>query len=150
MGFQPLGKAEVCRRYDQALLACTQPGATKPVFLSHSLESILQVNEYLKSASTVLCPPFTVLIRIRPESYSYVYDWRRQQEHQLIAAKGTGMTDGEVDEFVARYMPGYELWAEATDTNTNKGGGEVELGWKGNVLTLLYGKDREVMSVETS
>jgi hypothetical protein len=147
MGFQPLGQAEISRRYDQALRTSEQPGTTKPVFLSHSLESLIQVDEYLKTASAVLYPAFTVLIRIRPRSYSYVYRWRREQEHQMITARGAGMTDEEVDDFVARYMPGYELWAEPTNVNE---GGEVEMGWKGNVLTLLYGKDREVISVEES
>lgn len=147
MGFQPLGQAEISRRYDQALRTSEQPGATRPVFLSHSLESLIQVDEYLKVASEVLYPTFTVLILIRPQSYSYVYEWRRQQEHQMISARGAGMTDGEVDAFVARYMPGYELWAEPTNINE---GGEVEMGWEGNVLTLLYGKDREVISVEES
>jgi D-glycerate 3-kinase len=145
MGFQPLGQAEISRRYDQALRTSEQPGPTRPVFLSHSLESLIQVDEYLKVASEVLYPTFTVLIR--PQSYSYVYEWRRQQEHQMISARGAGMTDGEVDAFVARYMPGYELWAEPTNITE---GGEVEMGWEGNVLTLLYGKDREVISVEES
>ena len=31
---------------------------------------------------------------------AYVYDWRIEQEHSLIAQKGSGMTDAEVRVFV--------------------------------------------------
>lgn len=34
------------------------------------------------------------------EDISYVYDWRIQQEHGLIASRGSGMTNDQVTEFV--------------------------------------------------
>ena len=143
MGFQPLGRDLITRRYQQASSSreTSDPDHLVPAFLSHSLQSLLQVDEYLAAASKVLYPPFSLLIQIRPESYTYVYDWRRQQEHHMIAARGTGMSDEEVDAFVGRYMPGYELWSECTE-------GEMGSRWKGNSLTLMYGKNREVLSVE--
>lgn len=142
MGFQALGRDELRRRYEHACSAHAQDAAfQKPAFLSHSLESLLQVNEYLESAGAILYPPFSVLVQIRPESYSYVYAWRLQQEHQLIAARGTGMSDQQVEEFVTRYMPGYELWAESAE-------GEVGSLWRGKSIVLRYGKGREVVSVE--
>jgi len=144
MGFQPLGEDELTQRYQEALSSqeASGPEHLKSAFLSHSLQSLLQVDEYLAAASKVLYPPFSLLIEIRPESYTYVYDWRRQQEHHMIAARGTGMSDSEVDAFVGRYMPGYELWSKCTE-------GEMGSRWKGNSLTLMYGKNREVLSVES-
>ncbi|KAJ9101505.1 hypothetical protein QFC19_005158 [Naganishia cerealis] len=143
MGFQALGRDELIRRYEQARSVYARQDSVleKPAFLSHSLESLLQVDEYLDSAGAILYPPFSLLIRIRPESYSYVYAWRKQQEHQLIAARGSGMTDQQVEEFVMRYMPGYELWAGNTD-------GEVGSLWTGKSLVLWYDKGREVVSVD--
>lgn len=143
MGFQPLGRDRITRRYQEALSSQEIAGSDylKPAFLSHSVQSLLQVDEYLAAASKVLYPPFSLLVQIRPESYTYVYGWRRQQEHHMIAARGTGMNDEEVDAFVGRYMPGYELWSECTE-------GEMGSRWKGNSLTLMYGKNREVLSVE--
>jgi D-glycerate 3-kinase len=136
MGFQPLGEDNLTRRYQAALSSqeSTHPNHLKPAFLSHSLQSLLHVDDYLSAASKILYPSFSLLIQIRPESYTYVYDWRRQQEHHMIATRGTGMSDAEVDAFVGRYMPGYELWSGSR--------------WKGNSLTLMYGKDREVLAVE--
>lgn len=39
-----------------------------------------------------------------------VYNWRLQQEEQLIARKGTGMDETQVRAFVDRYMPMYLLY----------------------------------------
>ena len=39
-----------------------------------------------------------------------VYTWRRDQEHELIKEKGSGMTDEEVEKFLDRYMPCYDLY----------------------------------------
>jgi pantothenate kinase-related protein Tda10 len=41
-----------------------------------------------------------VLVHIDAEDIAYVYQWRLQQEHALIAAKGQGMSDDSVREFV--------------------------------------------------
>ena len=52
------------------------------------------------------------------------------------------MTDEEVKVFVERYMPGYDL----------QGGGVTEeahaTAWRGNGYRLIYGKDREIITVE--
>lgn len=34
------------------------------------------------------------------EDITYAYDWRIQQEHGLIASRGSGMTNDQVTEFV--------------------------------------------------
>ncbi|RKP19024.1 P-loop containing nucleoside triphosphate hydrolase protein [Rozella allomycis CSF55] len=41
---------------------------------------------------------------------SYAFEWRLQQEHQLINSKGSGMSDEQVLEFVSRFQPAYELF----------------------------------------
>lgn len=42
-----------------------------------------------------------------------VYQWRLQQEHQLISNRGTGMTDEQVLFFVDRYYPSYKLYYDS-------------------------------------
>lgn len=133
MGFQPLGPDELARRYTSAL---DDQASTRLAFLDHSLESLLQVDNYLSTFSKTLYPPFQILIQIRPESYDYVYTWRKEQEHAMIAVRGQGMTDEQVEAFVRRYMPGYELWSDVGDA------------WKGRSLVLWYGRGREVVKVE--
>jgi pantothenate kinase-related protein Tda10 len=146
MGFQALRREELIQRYEEARSIHVQhPASTPPTFLSHSLQSLIQVNEYLLTASDILYPPFSLLVQIRPESYAYVYAWRLQQERQLIATRGTGMSDAQVEEFVRRYMPGYELWAHVGG-NTD-GQNETSL-WSGKSLVLWFGKERELVSVE--
>lgn len=40
------------------------------------------------------------LVVLCPRDYRFSQQWRRQAEHQMIAAGRTGMTDAEIDEFV--------------------------------------------------
>jgi pantothenate kinase-related protein Tda10 len=133
MGFQPIGATELTRRYNDALSSHASP---RPVFLDHSLESLIQVDSYLSTAAQTLYPPFQVLIQIRPESYDYVYEWREEQEHAMIARRGAGMTDEQVEAFVRRYMPGYELWSDVGDA------------WRGRSLVLWFGRGRDVVKTE--
>lgn len=143
MGFEPLSTQELFRRYElacQSALAEDQSDfSLLPSILSHSLESLTQVNEYLVAASKTLYSPFSLMIQIRPASYAHVYAWRIQQEKALVAQGRGGMDDEQVRHFVARYMPGYELW-----------GGQVQGKglWEGKRLVLSIGADREVVSVE--
>lgn len=133
MGFQPLGPTELTRRYTHALSTHT---FLRPAFLDHSLESLIQIDSYLSTAAQTLYPPFQVLIQIRPGSYDYVYEWRKEQEHAMVALRGAGMTDEQVEAFVRRYMPGYELWSGVGDA------------WRGRSLVLWFGRGRDVVNVE--
>lgn len=46
---------------------------------------------------------------------------------------GKGMSDQAVEDFVARYMPGYECF-----------GGGIEQRWKGALLRIVIDKDRTI------
>lgn len=39
-----------------------------------------------------------------------VYAWRKEQEHETILKNGSGLTDLQVEKFVDRYMPCYEVY----------------------------------------
>lgn len=45
----------------------------------------------------------------------WVYAWRKEQEHKLKEERGEGMSDAEVEQFVDRYMPVYELFDSEAD-----------------------------------
>lgn len=46
------------------------------------------------------CSMLDAFVHIDAEKTTYVYDWRLQQEAALRTAKGTGMTDEQVINFV--------------------------------------------------
>ncbi|TXT11277.1 hypothetical protein VHUM_02028 [Vanrija humicola] len=109
----------------------------------HSLDALLQVNTNLSTfAATTYAFPFATLVQIEPVDYDLVFRWRLEQEQAMKAANGgRGMTDAEVEQFVARYMPGYELWKDGM-WETGRG-----LPWEGSGLRLYYGPEREVTAV---
>jgi pantothenate kinase-related protein Tda10 len=132
----PLAPDELRDRYSSAPKAA-------PYFSQHSYDDLPQVNTNLSDfAATVYAFPFNSLIQIEPEDYDLVFRWRLEQEHAMKAANGgRGMTDTEVAAFVARYMPGYELWK---DSMWDVGRG---LLWEGSGLRLYYGPEREVTAI---
>jgi len=102
---------------------------------THPLSSIVQINGNLHKFDAVVSPYFDCHIAIRAETYDHVYNWRLQQENMMKAGSGgLGMSDEEVEEFVNKYMPVYEVFGE---TGPNR-----------RTLRLMFGSEREVMNVE--
>ena len=136
MGFASLSEDEIRQRYEtKTTLSDTS------YFLDHPLSSLLTLNSYLHDFAAQVYPPFETIVQIEPESYNYVFAWRLEQERNMKKANGgKGMTDEQVQKFVERYMPGYELWKE--------GVWGKERPWAGRGLRLWYGKDREVVKVD--
>ncbi|CAN6643464.1 probable ATP-dependent kinase Tda10p [Trichomonascus vanleenenianus] len=78
----------------------------------HSLADVLEVNRRL-GEYTQIWDEFDALVHLDAEDIGYVYDWRLEQEHKMIALKGSGMSDAGVRKFVDGYMPAYELYNDA-------------------------------------
>ncbi|KAF2690899.1 P-loop containing nucleoside triphosphate hydrolase protein [Lentithecium fluviatile CBS 122367] len=110
VGFQPLSLADVEKK--QQLASAGKLPVNTPA--KHKLEHLLEVNESLKKYCDTFMGPqhFDFMIHIDTDDLLNVYRWRLEQEHKLIAAKGTGMKDEEVRAFVDGYMPGYELYLD--------------------------------------
>ncbi|KAE8216404.1 hypothetical protein CF327_g422 [Tilletia walkeri] len=104
--------------------------------LRHSLDSLLEVNEKLRQYESEWYPHIDTFIQLWPASESpaveeraneeykaldafpssakaLVFQWRLEAEHWMKknVSKGKGMTDDQVKDFVARYMPAYELFS---------------------------------------
>jgi D-glycerate 3-kinase len=110
VGFQPLSQAQIEEKYKLAVAG--QLPVNTPA--SHKLEHLLEVNASLQRYSDAFMGPrhFDFLIHIDTDDLRNVYTWRLEQEHKLIAAKGTGMKDEGVRAFIDSYMPGYELYLD--------------------------------------
>jgi D-glycerate 3-kinase len=63
------------------------------------------VNAYLSGETGVLFSAIDRLIYLRPPSFDIVYQWRCEQEHQLIASghAPAAMSDAQIKRFVAHY-----------------------------------------------
>ncbi|KAL9936614.1 hypothetical protein V8E36_004682 [Tilletia maclaganii] len=109
------------------------PDLAQPLVFSlqHPQASLLELNENLRHYEREWYPHIDTFIQLWPSSPSpqqeeyaaidafpsqakaLVFQWRLQAEHWMKAnvSEGKGMTDDQVKDFVARYMPGYELFA---------------------------------------
>jgi D-glycerate 3-kinase len=126
VGFRALHAADVERLWS----------APSRTLHSHKLEHLLFINEQLRGYDAIT-DLFDSFIHIDAEDTEYVYEWRLQQEAQLRAERGTGMTDEQVVKFVDAYYPAYELFADGV----RKG---IFSGKSGCQLRLVVGKDRGV------
>ncbi|CAK7212543.1 hypothetical protein SBRCBS47491_001501 [Sporothrix bragantina] len=104
---------------------------------THKLEHLLFVNEKLAAYDAAVTNRIDALIHLDAEKTPYVYDWRREQEAALRQARGTGMTDEQVEQFVDAYYPAYELFSDGVRQG-------IFGADKGRQLRLIIGKDRRV------
>lgn len=103
----------------------------------HKLEDLQFINEQLQSYYGVT-DRFDAFIHIDAEDTEYVYEWRLQQEHQMIRERGMGMTDEQVVKFVDAYYPAYELFLDDVRSG-------IMPYRPGCQLRLVVGKDRMVV-----
>lgn len=78
----------------------------------HSLESLEWINNTLKEYERDWYEFMDIFVHLSAPNLSTIFKWRAEQEKDLWAKKGTGMSDEQVREFVMRFMPAYELYLE--------------------------------------
>lgn len=111
------------RNLDHQLIE-TYGESQDPIIKSLKCEHLTMVDEYLSRYQRVF-QKCQYSIILSTDDISNVYKWRLQQEHALIQNKGGGMTDGEIKDFVDRYMPMYKLYYKTlcqvgnSETNRN-------------------------------
>lgn len=105
----------------------------------HKLYHLQEVNKQLAKFHPVW-DAFDYFVFIDTDSTDSVYDWRQEQEDDLIARTGSGMTNGQVKAFVDRYMPMYVLYYWRLCR-----GGTLT---RGKNLRVKINKKREVLGIE--
>jgi D-glycerate 3-kinase len=110
VGFQALPSSAIEEKY-QLALAGKLPINTPA---HHQLQHLLAVNDNLKRYCDAFMGPehFDFFIHIDTTDLRNVYTWRLQQEHKMIEAKGSGMSDEQVRAFIDGYMPSYEIYLD--------------------------------------
>ena len=139
VGFRPLPEADVEQSYRLAKerkLVVNTPA-------QHQLAHLLEVNDSLRRYCDTFMGPqhFDFMIHIDTDDIRNVFTLRLQQEHRLIEAKGTGMTDDQVRAFIGGYMPGYELYLDGLRAGFF--GGE-----SGRQIRVVLNNEREVEKME--
>ncbi|KAJ5338736.1 hypothetical protein N7541_010700 [Penicillium brevicompactum] len=113
-------------------------------------EDVKAVNDALRQYD-VLTNKLDALIHIDAENPRFVYEWRQEQERTLRAAKGTGMTEEQVNHFVDGYYPSYELFTETLREGAFKPGAHStstsDAEWQGRQLRLVVDRNRRVQEV---
>jgi D-glycerate 3-kinase len=138
VGFQPLPASAVEEKYTKAL-ASKLPINTPA---QHQLPHLLEVNDNLKRYCDAFMGPlhFDLFIHIDTSDLRNVYIWRLEQEHKLIAAKGSGMSDDQVRAFIDGYMPSYEIYLDTLRQGL--------FSDKGRMVRVILDKQRGVESME--
>jgi len=130
-GFLPYeSQGEIDKKYKDSTLLKNFP-----------IDDVNEINSFLDQYSKIW-DFFDVDIFFDTADINYVYEWRLQQEHELIKSKGSGMTDEQVKAFISRYMVVYELYYKDF---TNRG---VPATPKGQNFRIKIDKDRNIETTE--
>ncbi|KAK5957173.1 hypothetical protein OHC33_001543 [Knufia fluminis] len=157
VGFRPLPEFTLQTIHANAVKAAYSKEKDTPAYRGrlayNTPKSLNTINEALKEYDEITSQ-YDGLIHIDAEDPLYVYEWRLEQEHNLKKAKGSGMSDEEVKNFVDGYYPSYELYVDGLRMGVfrtlmqDKLEGEGDTDWEGRQLRLVVGRDRKVKKAE--
>ena len=105
------------------------------------LQHICEINRNLRVYNDTFMGPetFDVLVHIDTDDLTNVYRWRIEQEHATRRAKGQGLSDDAVIDFVRGYMPSYELYLDQLRRQGFAAGGH---------LRVVLDADRNIVRLE--
>ena len=112
VGFRALRDGEVQYKWASSVEQHKEGTGATTTLWQHEFSHLLFINDQLRGYN-VITNLFNAMIHIDAENTEYVYAWRLQQEREMIAAKGSGMSEEEVIKFVDGYYPAYELYTES-------------------------------------
>ena len=135
VGFRSLARAKLQDKWNDAVRQ-RKDGNYSGRLGWNRLEDIEHVNECLIQYDS-LTDQLDGLIHLDAADPLFVYGWRLEQETQLRASVGKGMSDEQVNRFVDGYYPAYELYTEELRAGAVKHS-------EGRQLRLIIGQDRKV------
>ncbi|OAX80622.1 hypothetical protein ACJ72_05044, partial [Emergomyces africanus] len=147
VGFRALPEEELRRVWEDAVqLRLRDPQGYKGRLGHVRFEDVKVINEALKG--------YDVFTNDAQDTH-FVYDWRQEQERNLLATKGAGMTVGQVNKFVDGYYPSYELFTPALrigvfvprQESEPQPGLADDTSWTGKQLRLVVDRQRRVCDV---
>ncbi|KAJ2797819.1 hypothetical protein H4R20_005048 [Coemansia guatemalensis] len=72
-------------------------------------DNLRQVNQNLQKYERELYPLIDAWVWLRLADLDVVYRWRKDQEDELAAQGRPSLSDQQLEDFVTRFMPGYEM-----------------------------------------
>lgn len=147
IGFQPLMADDLQNCWEQARARLsTQTTWDTQVLGTLELEHVAEINRHLHSYVDTFMGPdkFHYLVHLDTDDLENVYRWRQSQEHALWQAKGEGMSDDDVVNFVRGYMSSYELYLDRLRRD-----GFASRGGRAAHLRVVLDDDRSIVRMET-
>ncbi|KAK4939975.1 hypothetical protein LTR10_019827 [Elasticomyces elasticus] len=148
VGFRPLSEQALEAKHSAAVSSLQNSTPSNPYSgrLGHNtLKSVTAINDALMAYDN-LTSQLDAFIHIDAADPLFVYKWRLEQEANLRASRGSGMTDKQVKHFVDGYYPAYELYTDTLRDGVFK---DTKTHWQGRQLRLIVGEDRKVKEVVT-
>ncbi|KAJ1944184.1 hypothetical protein EC988_006050 [Linderina pennispora] len=142
LGFRMLDKMEFARFLGNVR------DSDSPLF-KHSRSftdaNLAEINGNLKAYETSLYTLIDAWVYMRVSNVDVVYRWRKQQEDELAASGRSSLSDTQLEDFISRFMPGYEMALDKLDRH-----GFVSSGLLGapNTLRMHLDIDRNVVAFD--
>ncbi|ODH48234.1 hypothetical protein GX48_05632 [Paracoccidioides brasiliensis] len=113
VGFRARPEEEIRKVWEYAVQQCKQDLVGYRGRLGYvRFEDVKVINDALRGYDA-FTDQLDAFIHIDAEDTHFVYDWRQEQEQNLIAVKGSGMTVEQVNKFVDGYTPSKPADVEA-------------------------------------
>ncbi|KAJ2160080.1 hypothetical protein GGF46_002538 [Coemansia sp. RSA 552] len=111
----------------------------------YSDASLGQVNANLNRYERALYPLVDAWVQMRVADLDVVYRWRKEQEDELAASGRPSLSDQDLEDFVSRFMPGYEMGLPGLDARGFVSSGRVP---EPRALRLHLDVDRHVVGCD--
>ncbi|MBW0537979.1 hypothetical protein O181_077694 [Austropuccinia psidii MF-1] len=143
VGFSPLPSHLLKSLYNDVIqMSKGQNTNSCPFMTRYPVENLIQMNEKLAEYKEKIWPYLGSLITLVPNDFAFVCKWRQQEKQEMKARNGgVGMSDEAVEEFVARYMPCFELYCRQENLPDQC----LFQAWQGRGLRVIMDQDRQVL-----
>ncbi|KAJ2820506.1 hypothetical protein IWW50_005028 [Coemansia erecta] len=108
-------------------------------------DNLAQVNANLRRYEQDLYPLIDAWVFARAADLDVIYRWRKEQEDELAAQGHDSLSDQQLEDFVTRFMPGYEMAMPKLDLHGFISSGQIP---EHDTLRLHLDLDRNVVAFD--